>query len=203
MRMKCYVVIATVVLVLTVPTAAAAQPVARGDVAPSMVNERATQAGTTQAGGIARWLKNVAWTWTKKYTKKVGKELGEEAVDATATWVASDGTECNFPLPQKFCSSRTQASAPGPVWGLGVARSWSGGRPGIWNKVTSPRSRASYGLVPGIAYWLKCWAHGDWIRTPGGYSNLWYRLSNDWYTPDVWLDTGTNNAIPGVQHCRR
>jgi hypothetical protein len=185
-------------VVLTVPDKAPVAPVLDREHAAATQDVR-----PTQAAAIARWLGKVAVGWVKGYAKTVAKDEGKKALSAAEEWVSSGGTQCNHPFPQKFCSSRTEPSAPGPMWGLGLALSQPGEVPAVWNRVTSPRFHDAYGLAPGGVYWLTCWAHGDWVSGPGGFSNLWYRLTQGGFASDVWLYTGTDHAIPGVQHCRR
>ena len=150
---------------------------------------------------LPNWIKNVARRWAVRFAKRVGKEAGDQALDAATEWILSGGTECSFPFPQRFCSSRWRTSAPGPVWGLGEAMWYYGRPPGVWSRPFGQRYEISRPLVPGTVYWLTCWTIGDRVYGPWGSNDLWYRVTNGGYTPDALLYTGTNYAIPGVRRC--
>jgi hypothetical protein len=168
--------------------------VVRGDVAPAT-----QQAQAAQLASLAPWLKNQGSFWLKWFVKTATRQVGRKAVKSVVKWRRSGGTRCDPPFPKRFCQARP--SARRPMWGLGTALSYNGSRPGVWNRPTSPRRSDAYGLTAGSLYWLTCWTRGDRVSGPGGSSDLWYRLINGGYAADVWLYTGTDLVIPGVQHC--
>ena len=179
-------------LLLALPATAAARPVERADAV-----RPASQARAMQAGGVGRWMENVARTWARQYGKRVAKAAAKKAAAAATTWALSGGTRCDFPLPKSFCAPRSH-------WGVGLAlAARDGRRPGLWPRVTKRPARAAGALTPGVVYSLTCWAHGDWSGGPSGFNNLWYRLPWGSYVAAVWLYTGTNHRIPGVPHCHR
>ncbi len=45
---------------------------------------------------------------------------------------------------------------------------------------------------------LTCYTWGQRVTGWGGTSNLWYKVSDGYYTADVDLDTGSNNPITGA-----
>jgi hypothetical protein len=178
----------------TLTANARTSPVVGGVVAP--VTPRAQAA---QLASIASWLRNEGFFWLKWVGKKAAKPLAKKAVKSVAKWERSGGTRCDPPFPKRFC--QVGPSAQRPLWGLGTAMSYNGSRPGVFNRPTSPRRADGYGLAAGSVYWLTCWTLGDRVSGPGGSSDLWYRLVNGGYAADVWLYTGTDAVIPGVQHC--
>src|SRR4051812_31879225 len=136
-------VVATAV-VLALPATASAGSVEGGHVV-----EPARQVEAMQTGALATWLKNVGRNWAKQYAKRAAKAAGTKALASAETWVFSGGTKCDFPFPQRFCSSRARPSRQRPIWGLGTALSINGRRPGVWNRVVRPRFDDRYGLQPG------------------------------------------------------
>jgi hypothetical protein len=61
-------------------------------------------------------VRNVVRRWVKSPPAKVAKKVGREVIEnAGATYFESGGTECEFPLPARFCSQKRA------VWGLGQA----------------------------------------------------------------------------------
>ena len=71
----------------------------------------------------------------------------------------------------------------------------------MWSRPFGARHEVNAPLIPGQVYDLTCWALGDRVYGPFGYTNLWYRLTLGGYVPDALLYTGTNNVYPGVRHC--
>jgi hypothetical protein len=133
--------------------------------------------------------------------KKVGLSLivkvgGKFAKHLFDKWVSSGFTNCSPPIPKFLCSSKVRPSPHRIMWGVGIANSIQGRSPGVWTRPTSPRLPVG-SLTPGSPYYLTCWTLGDL----SGGSSLWYRLPSGGYVADVWLFTGTDNVIPGVQHC--
>jgi hypothetical protein len=131
----------------------------------------------------------------KRYGKKAGKEIAEQAFDS---WVESAGSDCPRFLTVRFFCDRP-ASVPAR-WGVGRALSWRGGTPGAWSSPYQGR-RFTGSLRVGWFYWLKCFGYGQTITDGGIATDLWYRLPSGEWVNDGWLDTGTNDAIPGVRRC--
>jgi hypothetical protein len=131
----------------------------------------------------------------KRYGKKAGKEIAEQAFDS---WVQSAGSDCPTFLTVRFFCTRpptTQAR-----WGVGQALTWRGRVPGTWSSPGVVRSiRGS--LRVGAFYWLTCYAYGDLVSDGGISTRLWYRLRSGVWVNDGWVDTGTNDVIPGVSRC--
>jgi hypothetical protein len=131
----------------------------------------------------------------KRYGKKAGKEIAEEAFDS---WIESAGSDCPRFLTVRFFCERP-SSVP-DRWGVGRALTWGGRSPGAWS---SPyRQRTFRGaLRVGLFYWLTCYAYGQTITDGGISTALWYRLTSGVWVNDGWIDTGTNSVIPGVRRC--
>ncbi len=161
-------------------------------------DQLAAGAALTRAEGAAPippFLRNIASRFVRQPPTKLVLRVGKAAIKrAGKEWLMSDGTECVFPFPERFCSVPRR-------WGLGQALWYNGLRPGVWNRPYGARHQISDQLVPGRVYYLTCWVLGDRVYGPYGYTNLWYRVTNGGYVPDAVLYTGTNDVIPGVAHC--
>jgi hypothetical protein len=147
------------------------------------------------AVAIPQFLKNIARRFWQSPPVRIARRFTKREIKSSVRdWLISGGTDCQFPLPESFCSWR-------PRLGLGQAVSYYGRAPGVWNRPSSPRYEVSQPLVPGRVYYLYCWQYGESIRGPLGTTSLWYRVSNGGYVSDAFLYTGTNSAIPGVRRC--
>jgi hypothetical protein len=147
------------------------------------------------AAAIPQFLKNVARRFWRSPPRRIATRFSKRVIRRSVSeWLSSGGTECQFPLPESFCSVRTR-------WGLGQALWYNGLRPGVWNRTYSPRFQVRQPLVPGYVYYLSCWRLGDRISGPYGSTNLWYFVPNGGYVSDALLYTGTNSVISGVRHC--
>jgi hypothetical protein len=176
--------IAAVVLLAASSTAQASTPPS----SPPTHGQRAMQASLIEDA-----LKSLAKTWAKRAAKRFGRTAKEAAI----SYVASDFTTCNFPLPKKFC--RVDDT---PSWGLGMAvSSFSGSRAGVWSQPRLPAREVAQPLVPGVVYWLTCYTFGQRLSGPLGVSDLWYHMNPVGWVSDTWLGTGTNDVFPGVEHC--
>jgi hypothetical protein len=145
------------------------------------------------------WLRTLARvfvTWKERHGE-VATEIGEELFKE---WLREE--KCSNLLPAPFfCPPRPS------IWGVGFALSWHGRSPGVWTSPNSPRqlvrlrNGATYGLTPGVLYWLTCYVRGDRVTDGGIATNLWYRLPSRGWVNDGWVNTGTNYPIPGVRRC--
>jgi hypothetical protein len=130
--------------------------------------------------------------FAKRMGKKAAKNAAEEAFDL---WLDSGATDCPQFLPEKYFCNETPAR-----WGVGQALSWRGRSPGTWSSPVSPR-RYLGSLPVGGFFWLTCFWYGDLVTDGGIRTSLWYRLSNNYWVNDGWVDTGTNSVIKGVRRC--
>ena len=90
---------------------------------------------------------------------------------------------------------------PASSWGRGLAIRIGRLGPGEFASPWHPEASPQQTLTPGIVFWLTCWTGGATINNGVARSNLWYRLTNDLYVSDGWLDTGSNQPLTSVRHC--
>lgn len=175
----------------------------------ALTNLSAPAAARSSAGDVGRagleaqtsvyippFVRNTARRWMKWPPRRVVTRVGKAVIKYKwRKWVRSRWTDCEPPFPRSFCSRRLQ------YWGLGQAYWYKGAGPGVWNRPFSPRHEVSQALIPGAVYWLTCWRLGERVYGPYTYTNLWYRVVNGGYVSDALLYTGTDDVIPGVDHC--
>jgi hypothetical protein len=148
---------------------------------------------------IGQWLRNLA---RRHLNWKVNARRATKAAASGALkrWLSE--RECSPLLPSEFFCPEEPLQ-----WGVGQALTWNGRVPGVWTSPSSPRepvrleSGAPYTLRSGVLYWLTCYAWGDRGRDTWIGTSLWYRLRSGGYVNDGWLETGTNDVIPGVRRC--
>jgi hypothetical protein len=151
---------------------------------------------TITVGRLQEWIKNLAERyaeWRERY-RDLALEVAKHGLQE---WARSDGTECPWFLPASyFCPTTNKWS----YWGVGYAVQWGGRVGGIFNRPSGRRYR--WGLLrPGRLFWLTCYTSGDKSWDGRVYSTLWYRLPGGGYINDAWVETGTNDVVPGVSPC--
>lgn len=186
------VLLATLCAVLACAAAAAAQP--RVEAGPVSVRPQASAA--TGGFRIPFWMRTLASRYLNRRVK-IGEISAEVAKHALFEWSHSRGEVCSL-LPNRFfCPARPQLITR---WGIGYALQWNGRWPYSWSSPASPR-KALWILTPGNAFWLTCYTYGDRVTDGGIVTSLWYRLTNNTFVNDGWVETGTNAPIAGMSHC--
>lgn len=200
MRLAYVLVVASLCLACGVTSASGRTP--QQQLVPGSVDANAAPAAAQATPALLRSLARLFVHWKEQHGE-VATEVGTELLKEYLR-----GEKCSNLLPAPFF-----CPAPNPVtprispWGVGYALTWHGGREFVWDSPSSPRSvirfsnGSTYTLTPGKLYWLTCYAYGD-TATDGGIStNLWYRMPSGGWVNDGWVETATNNPIPGVRHC--